>query len=52
LLSTALLLKSIQVKLLISNNAFCILQRASAQQKTGIFLGYGLAEALPIFQAG
>jgi hypothetical protein len=26
-----------QVKLLITNNAFCIVQRATAQSKTGIF---------------
>jgi hypothetical protein len=28
---------SSQVKLLITNNAFCIVQRATAQSKTGIF---------------
>jgi hypothetical protein len=27
-----------QVKLLITNNAFCIVQRATAQSKTGIFV--------------
>jgi hypothetical protein len=29
-------LESSQVKLLITNNAFCIVQRATAQSKTGI----------------
>jgi hypothetical protein len=29
--------KSSQVKLLITNNALCIVQRATAQSKTGIF---------------
>jgi hypothetical protein len=43
---------SSQVKLLITNNAFCILQRATAQSKTGIFRDYGVAEAPPGFQAG
>jgi hypothetical protein len=41
-----------QVKLLITNNAFCIVQRARAQSKTGIFRDYGVAEAPPGFQAG
>jgi hypothetical protein len=41
-----------QVNLLITNNAFCIVQRATAQSKTGIFRGYGVAEAPPGFQAG
>jgi hypothetical protein len=41
-----------QVKLLITNNAFCIVQRATAQSKTGIFRTYGVAEAIPGFQAG
>jgi hypothetical protein len=41
--------KSSQVKLLITNNAFCIVQRATAQSKTGFFRGYGLAEAPPGF---
>jgi hypothetical protein len=40
-----------QVKLLITNNAFCIVQRATAQSKTGIFRDYGVAEAPPGFQA-
>jgi hypothetical protein len=34
------------------NNAFCIVQRATAQSKTGFFCGYGVAEAYPSFQAG
>jgi hypothetical protein len=42
---------SSQVKLLITNNAFCIVQRATAQSKTGIFLDFGVAEAPPGFQA-
>jgi hypothetical protein len=41
-----------QDKLLITNNAFCIVQRATAQSKTGFFRGYSLAEASPGFQAG
>jgi hypothetical protein len=41
-----------QVKLLITNNAFCIVQRATAQSKTGTFRDYGVAEAPPGFQAG
>jgi hypothetical protein len=32
--------------------AFCIVQRAKAQSKTGIFCDYGVAEAPPGFQAG
>jgi hypothetical protein len=40
-----------QVKLLITNNAFCIVQRATAQLKTGVFRDYGVAEAPPGFQA-
>jgi hypothetical protein len=44
--------ESSQVKLLITNNAFCIVPRATAQSKTGIFRGYGVAEAPPGFQAG
>jgi hypothetical protein len=43
---------SSQVKLLITNNAFCIVQRATAQQKTGNFRDFGVAEAPPDFQAG
>jgi hypothetical protein len=38
-----------QVMLLISNNVFCIVQRATAQSKTGIHHGYGVADAFPIF---
>jgi hypothetical protein len=41
-----------QVKLLITNNAFCIVQRATAQSKAGIFRDYVVAEASPGFQAG
>jgi hypothetical protein len=44
-----------QVKLLITNNAFYILQRATAQNKikTGIIhVMDGSAEAPPVFQAG
>jgi hypothetical protein len=40
-----------QVKLLITNNKFCILQRATAQSKTAFFRDYGVAEAPPGFQA-
>jgi hypothetical protein len=43
---------SSQVKLLITNNAFCIVQRATAQSKTEIFRDFGVAEAPPGFQAG
>jgi hypothetical protein len=45
------LLQYNQVKLLITNNAFCIVQRATAQSKTGIFRDYGDTEAPPGFQA-
>jgi hypothetical protein len=41
-----------QVKLLITNNAFCIVQRAIARSKTGFFRDCGVAEAPPGFQAG
>jgi hypothetical protein len=44
--------ESSQIKLLITNNAFCIVQRATAQSKTGFFRDYGVAEAPPGFQAG
>jgi ectoine hydroxylase-related dioxygenase (phytanoyl-CoA dioxygenase family) len=44
--------RSSQVKLLITNNAFCIVQRATAQSKTGIFHDCCVAEAPPGFQAG
>jgi hypothetical protein len=40
-----------QVKLLITNNAFCIVQRATTQAKTGFLRDYGVAEAPPGFQA-
>jgi hypothetical protein len=45
---------SSQVKLLITNNSFCIVQRATAQSKSkkGIFRDYGVAKAPPGFQAG
>jgi hypothetical protein len=43
---------SSQVKLLITNNSFCIVQRATEQSKTGFFRDYGVAEAPPGFQAG
>jgi hypothetical protein len=43
--------ESSQVKLLITNNAFCIVQRATAKSKTGIFRDCGVAEAPPGFQA-
>jgi hypothetical protein len=45
-------LLSSQVELLITIKAFYIVQRATAQSKTGIFHGYGAAEAPPVFQAG
>jgi hypothetical protein len=44
--------KSFKGKLLIANNAFCIVQRATTQSKTGSFRDYGVAEAPPGFQAG
>jgi hypothetical protein len=44
--------KSSQVKLLTTNNAFCSVQRATAQSKTGTFRDRGVAEDLPGFQAG
>jgi hypothetical protein len=44
--------KSSQVKSLITKNSFCIVQRATAQSKTGFFRDFGVAEALPGFQAG
>jgi hypothetical protein len=43
---------SSQVKSLITNNAFCMVQRATAQPKTGFFRGYGEAAAPPGFHAG
>jgi hypothetical protein len=43
---------SSQVKLLITNYTFFIVQRATAQSKTGLFRDCGVAEAPPGFQAG
>jgi hypothetical protein len=37
---------------MITNNSFRIVQRATAQSKTGNFRDYGVAEAPPGFQAG
>jgi hypothetical protein len=44
--------QSSQVKLLITNNAFFIVHRETAQPKTGIFRDFGVAAAPPGFQAG
>jgi hypothetical protein len=41
-----------QVRLLITNNSFCIVQRETAQSRTRIFRVCGVAEAPPGFQAG
>jgi hypothetical protein len=41
-----------QVRLLITNNAFRIVQSATEQSETEIFRGCGAAEAPPGFQAG
>jgi hypothetical protein len=41
-----------QVNSLSNNNAFFIVQRATAQSKTRNFRDYGVAEAPPGFQAG
>jgi hypothetical protein len=41
--------KSSQVKLLITNNAFCIMQRATALSKLDFFRDFGVAEASPGF---
>jgi hypothetical protein len=41
-----------QVKSLITNTSFCIVQRATAQSKTGISRANGVAEAPPGFKAG
>jgi hypothetical protein len=38
-----------QVKLLITNNSFRIVQTATTQSKTGIFRDFGVAEAPPGF---
>jgi hypothetical protein len=43
---------NLQVKLLITNNAFCIEQRATVQSKTGNFRDYIVAETPPGYQAG
>jgi hypothetical protein len=49
-ISTVCFLNGIsQVKLLITNNAFWVVQRATAQSKTGIIRGCGAAEALRFF---
>jgi hypothetical protein len=40
-----------QVKLQITNDAFCIVQRAIAQSKTGSYCGYGVAEDPSFFKA-
>jgi hypothetical protein len=45
-------LSSSQVKLLITNNAFCIVKSATAQSKTFFFRDYGVVEAPPGFQDG
>jgi hypothetical protein len=50
--SEVFVVESSQVEVLFTNNAFCIVQRATAQSKTGIFLDCGVAEAPPGFQAG
>jgi hypothetical protein len=44
--------QSSQVNILITDNSFCIVRRATAQSKTGFFRVYGAAEALTGFQAG
>jgi hypothetical protein len=41
-----------QVKQIITKNALFIVQRVTAQSKTGVFCDYGVAEAPPGFQAG
>jgi hypothetical protein len=43
---------SSQAKLLITNYSFCIVQRVTAQSKTGISFDYGVTEAPPGFKAG
>jgi hypothetical protein len=40
-----------RVQLLITSNAFCIVQGTRAQSKTGMFRDYGVAEAPSGFQA-
>jgi hypothetical protein len=44
--------RNFRVTLLITNNAFCIAQRATAQSQKGIFRDCRVAEAPPGFQAG
>jgi hypothetical protein len=46
------LVKSSQVTTVMTNNTFCIVQRATAQSTTENFRDYGVAEAPPGFQAG
>jgi hypothetical protein len=41
----------VKVKSLIINKAFCIVQRATAQSKTGLARGYDVAEARPVFKS-
>jgi hypothetical protein len=41
--------KSSRVKIIITSNTFCIVQRATAQSKTGFFRDNGVAEAPPFF---
>jgi hypothetical protein len=41
--------ESSQVKLLITNNAFCIVQRSTTEPKTEIFSDYGVVEDPPGF---
>jgi hypothetical protein len=48
---TTIYIYSSKVKSLITYNAFCILQTATAKPKTGGFRDYGVAEAPPGFQA-
>jgi hypothetical protein len=40
-----------QVMLIITNNLFCIVQRAAAQSKTGIDHGYGVTDVPSIFSS-
>jgi hypothetical protein len=52
LYSHSQLLTSSQVKSLITNSAFCIVQRARELSKTENFRDFGVAEASPGLQAG
>jgi hypothetical protein len=36
--------------MLVTNNAYCIVQRATEQSKTGLSRDYGVAEAPPVFK--